>query len=142
MNIFLGKMQKQILLRNLEKPLEKNLKSDIEWICHSFGFFEKIDREKTAASIFGGLLKAAKEGRMLSSTAIGGMSGITRGAALIHLKRMMSSGLVTSENSKYMLRCSSLQRTVKEVHRDIDRLFEDIEQIALEIDDQLGIKRR
>ena len=132
----------QILLRSLEKPQEKSLDGDIEWICKSFGFYEKIDRDKTAASIFKELLKLMGKGEGLTSTQLGECVEVTRGAALNHLKRMVASGFVVREGKKYMLRCSSLYRTVSEIHRDIDRIFEDIEQIAMEIDDRLGIRRR
>ena len=134
-------MTVQILLRGLEKPLEKDLQTDIEWICRSFGFYENIDKEKTAASIFKELLNAMKKDVMLTSTELGESSDITRGAALNHLNRMLNSGLVRRKGNKYALRCSSLYRTINEIHRDVDRIFEDIEDIATEIDERMGIRR-
>ena len=55
---------------------------------------------------------------------------------------MMTSGFVIKDGNKYLLRSSSLYETINEIHRDIDRLFENIEQIAIEIDERMGIKRR
>ena len=58
----------QLLIRDLEKPVDKTLENDIEWICESFGFYEKIDKEKTAAQIFKKLMKSiADEGKLTSS---------------------------------------------------------------------------
>ena len=129
-------------MRDLEKPREKTLDNDIKWICESFGFFEKIDRGKTASKIFKKLISSMAECRGLTSTALGEESNVTRGAALNHLKRMRASGFIVQNGKKYVLRCSSLYRTINEIHRDIDRIFEDIEQIAIEIDERIGIQER
>jgi predicted transcriptional regulator len=135
-------MAKKILIRDLEKPSEKDIEQDIEWICECFGFFERIDREKTASSIFKKLLESRTNGAGLSSTKLAKEASVTRAAALNHLKKMMCSGLVTKEGNEYQIRCSSLFQTVNEMHRDVDRIFEDIEEIARDIDRDVGIKYR
>jgi len=137
-----GKMVKKIFLRDIEKPADKDMEKDIEWICESFGFYEKIDRDKTASLIFKRMLSTMGNGSGLSSTALGDESKVTRAAALNHLKKMMCSGLITKEGKEYMIRCSSLYQTVNEVHRDVDRIFEDIEEIAREVDERMGAKYR
>ena len=55
---------------------------------------------------------------------------------------MIKAGLVVKEGNAYYIRCSSLYATVAEMHRDVDQIFEDIESVAKEIDDRIGIKRR
>jgi predicted transcriptional regulator len=136
-------MATRIIIRRLEKPPEKELKEDIEWICESFGFYETIDKDKTAYAIFKKLLESTADGKNgLSSTEIGTELHLTRGAALNHLKRMIKSGLIIKDDGHYTLRCSSLCNTVNELHRDIDRMFEDIESIAKEIDERMGVKIR
>jgi hypothetical protein len=135
-------MAKKILIRDLEKPSEKNIEEDIEWICECFGFYERIDKEKTASLIFKRLIESRTNGGGLTSTALGRETSVTRAAALNHLKRMMCSGLVVKEGNEYQIRCSSLFQTVSEMHRDVDRIFEDIEEIAKDIDENVGIKYR
>jgi predicted transcriptional regulator len=135
-------MAKKILIRDLEKPPEKNIEQDIEWICECFGFYERIDRDKTASLIFKKLLESRTNGGGLSSTQLGEETSVTRAAALNHLKRMMCTGLVIKEGNEYQIRCSSLFLTINEMHRDVDRIFEDIEQIAKDIDENVGIKYR
>ena len=129
-------------MRDLEKPREKSLEGDLDWICESFGFYEEIDREKTASKIFRELLNSATEAEGLTSTSLGEGSDVTRGAALNHLKRMIASGLVVKDGNKYSLRCSSLYRTINEVRRDVDRLFEDVEAVAADIDLEMGVRER
>lgn len=135
-------MAKKILIKTVEKPPEKNIEEDIEWICQCFGFYEPIDKEKTASLIFKKLIESRMNGGGLTSTELGRESRVTRAAALNHLKRMMGSGLVTKEGNLYHLRCSSLYQTIYEIHRDVDRMFEDIEEIARDIDEHIGIKYR
>ena len=135
-------MAKKIIIRDLEKPPEKNIEEDIEWICECFGFYERIDRDKTASLIFKKLLESRTSGGGLSSTKLGEETSVTRAAALNHLKRMMCSGLIVKEGNEYQIRCSSLFLTINEMHRDVDRIFEDIEQIAKDIDENVGIKYR
>ena len=135
-------MAKKIIIRDLEKPHEKNIEQDIEWICECFGFYERIDRDKTASLIFKKLLETRINGGGLSSTILGEETSVTRAAALNHLKRMMCTGLIIKEGNEYQIRCSSLFLTINEMHRDVDRMFEDIEQIAKDIDENVGIKYR
>jgi predicted transcriptional regulator len=136
-------MATRIIIRRLEKPPEKELKEDIEWICESFGFYETIDREKTAYAIFQKLLESMADGKTgLSSTQLGEEIKITRGAALNHLKKMMATGLVKKDDGTYCMRCSSLYNTVVELRRDMNRMFEDIEEIAKEVDERMGVKVR
>jgi len=135
-------MVRKVVIKTLEKPPEKNIEEDIEWICNCFGFYEPIDREKTASLIFKKLVESRINGGGLTSTALGRETSVTRAAALNHLKKMMCAGLVTKEGSQYYLRCSSLYQTIFEMHRDVDRIFEDIEEIAKDIDGHIGIKYR
>jgi predicted transcriptional regulator len=135
-------MATKVLIRDLEKPPEKNIEEDIEWVCECFGFYERIDREKTASLIFKKLLESRTNGGGLSSTKLGEETSVTRAAALNHLKRMMCSGLVVKDGNEYKIRCASLFQTINEIHRDVDRIFEDIEEIAKDIDEHIGVKYR
>lgn len=135
-------MLKKIILRDLEKPVEKDLEEDIDWICESLGFYEKIDREKTASAIFRKLVESMADGVKLTSSRLGEESRVSRAAALSHLKKMMCSGLVVRDGNTYCMRCSSMYQTINEIHRDVDRVFTDLEDIAREVDERRGIKIR
>lgn len=136
-------MTTRIIIRRLEKPAEKNLNEDIEWICQSFGLYEPIDKDKKAKEIFQKLLETmAEEKTGLSSTEISRQTHLTRGAALNHLKKMIAAGLVVKDERTYCMRCSSLYNTIVELKRDMNRMFEDIEEIAKEIDERMGVKVR
>jgi predicted transcriptional regulator len=67
---------------------------------------------------------------------------MSRGAVIHQLNRLAEAGLIRKDGRKYYLREGSVYRTIKEVERDVQRMFEDLEQMALEIDEELGFKRR
>jgi len=119
-----------------------NVKQDIEWICKSFGFLESRDKEKTAARIFSELLQATKTGRGLTSDELAAKLKLSRGTMVHHLNKLMRSGLVIHHQGRYKLRAFSLQRTVEEVKRDVVRVFENINQVAKSIDENLGLLHR
>jgi predicted transcriptional regulator len=119
-----------------------DVKQDIEWICRSFGFLESRDKEKTAARIFGELLKATKKGTGLSSDELAEKLKLSRGTMVHHLNKLMRSGLVIHHQGRYKLRAFSLQRTIEEVKRDIIRVFENINQVAKSIDENMGLLHR
>jgi predicted transcriptional regulator len=119
-----------------------DVEQDVEWICKSFGFLETRDKEKTAARIFRELLEAAKEGEGLSSDELAVKLKLSRGTMVHHLNKLMKSGLVIHHEGRYKLRAFSLQRTVEEVKRDIIRVFENINQVAKSIDENLGLLHR
>ncbi len=132
----------EYLILDVRLPLTPDFDSDVEWICKSFGFLESRDKEKTAAKIFKALLEAAKEGKGLSSDELSEKVGLTRGTMVHHLNKLTQSGLVIRREGQYELRGRSLQRTIREIKRDLDRIFENMEQVAESIDKKLEIAYR
>ena len=104
------------------------------------GFLESRDKEKTAAKVFKALLESMKQKKGLPSDELAEKTGLTRGTMVHHLNKMIQSGLAVHREGRYELRGMSLQRTVQEIKRDIERVFEDIEHIAKSIDENLNLK--
>ncbi|MEM2875928.1 MAG: helix-turn-helix domain-containing protein [Candidatus Bathyarchaeia archaeon] len=123
-------------------PPTADLDKDVEWFCKCFGFLESRDKEKTAARIFKTLLEAMKQGKGLSSDELAEKIGLTRGTMVYHLNKLIQSGLAVHREGRYELRGMSLRRTVQEVRRDINRVLENIEQVAQSIDEALGLTYR
>ena len=126
----------KLVLRELDLPREKKLDSDIEWLCCSLGFFETIDKEKTAAKIFKFLLK--NSGEEAKSTEIAKVVGVSRGAVVNHLNRMIESGLIENRGNRYRIRGSTAYSMVMEIKEDVDRVFKKLEKVAWEIDTSLN----
>ncbi|MFH1721866.1 MAG: ArsR family transcriptional regulator [Candidatus Altiarchaeota archaeon] len=131
----------QLLIRNLEEPFNREVLNEINWICESFGFFEKIDKQKTVSSIFTQILEKSRLGKGITSTELTEELQLSRVAVLNHLKKLINAGLITQNGNEYQLRSQNLYRTVREMKRDVKRSFEDVERIAKEIDISMGLKR-
>jgi len=132
----------QYVLLDVRMPPTEDFDKDIEWICRCFGFLESRDKEKTAARIFKALLEAMKEKKGLTSDELARLLGLTRGTMVHHLNKFIQSGLVIHREGTYELRSMSLRRTVQEIKRDVDSVFENIEYIAKSIDEKLGLAYR
>ena len=115
---------------------------DLEWICKSLGFLEPRDKKKTAFRIFRALLEAARENKGLSSDELAAKLSLTRGTMVHHLNKMIRSGLVIYHEGCYKLRSRSLKSTLRETHRDIDRIFENLYKVAESIDQAYGLFSR
>lgn len=128
----------KIVVRKVERPFSGRPVDELDWICQSLGFFEPIDRDKTASTIFKEIVKATEKGEALTSTAISDRLNVSRGAVINHLNNLMRSGLITRQGRYYTSRSKSVYRTIEEIEEDIERIFSKMKKTAREIDDELG----
>lgn len=133
---------RRYVVKNLKHPIKEDVNRDIEWICNCLGFADSRDKEKTASKVFKLLVDAAKEGKGLTSEEIAESVKPTRGAVVHHLNKFIKAGLVIKINSKYELRMGSLKKTVEEVNLDIQRVLNNISEIAESVDNKIGLKSR
>lgn len=132
----------EYVLLTIRKPSTAEYKADLEWFCRTFGFLESRDKQKTAHHIFKALLESAVQNNGLTSDELAERLNLTRGTMIHHLNKMMKSGLVIFHEGKFKLRERSLKNTVEEIHRDINRLFENIIDVSKNIDGSLGLVSR
>jgi predicted transcriptional regulator len=130
----------KIVVRRVEKPFSHGVDKELDWLCNCLGFFEPIDREKTAASVFKEIIKGAERSKPLTSTALAKRVEMSRGSVINHLNNMLRSGLVVREGRFYMPRSRSMFRTIEEIEEDIERIFQRMKKTAKEIDEEFGIK--
>jgi predicted transcriptional regulator len=128
----------RIRIIRAKKPTEKTVDAELEWLCSSLGFCEDIDRDRTASAIFRKLLESTYEGRPLRSDDLAEGVGKSRGAVVNHLNKLINSGLVVRYGTRYELREQSLRNTLLEMRRDMERMFQDMDEIAEEIDRRMG----
>ena len=50
----------------------------------------------------------------------------------------MNSGLVVREKGGYLLRSNNLSKVIRDIQRDVSAMFNELEDVAKEIDDKLG----
>ncbi|MBI2663737.1 helix-turn-helix transcriptional regulator [Candidatus Woesearchaeota archaeon] len=136
------KVLQQYTIRKLKEPTEKQLDSDVEWVCNSLGFITPRDQDKTAYRILKAVIKASKNGSSLTSEELARVVKPTVGSVIYHLKRLMKAGLIVKIDSGYELRMHSLLATINEVEREVLNALEFIKKIAGDVDDQVGLNHR
>jgi len=131
----------QVVIRRVEQPFSPHADEEFNWLLQCLGFFEPIDKGKTAASVFKELVKATEQQHggknALSSSEIAERVNMSRGAVTNHLNNLFRSGLILKEGSKYRARSKSIFRTVKELQDEIDLVFKKMEETAKELDKEM-----
>lgn len=135
-------MIQEIILRNIEKPRSKSLQEDLLWFCDSFGFSSGRDIENTATKIIFSLLDKLSHEEEISSEALAGDLDIKVSRVNHHLRNLNDSGLLYRKKRLIYLRGGSLKAAVMEMRKDSERIFDELENAAEEIDSIVGIKNR
>ena len=135
-------MVQQIILRNLEKPQIKSLEEDLLWFCDSFGFSSGRDTENTANKIILSLLEKLSNDELSSSEFLAEDLDMKISRINHHLRNLNDSGLLYRKKRLIYLRGGSLKAAVKEMRKDSERMFDELENIAEEIDSVMGLKNR
>lgn len=129
----------KITVVSVRKPVKKDLNQELQWLGNSLGLFNLRDKDKSCFRIFIELLKAAKRNQPLSSDEIALRLNLSRGTVVHHLHRLIETGIVVTEENRYMLRVDNLKTLVDELEKDIRRMTEDLKEIAGNIDQKLGL---
>lgn len=122
--------------------MREELLEDLEWVCRSLGFPCERDKDKTIIKIFESLIERARNSDGISSDEMASVVGLTRGAVVYHLNKMIRCGLILRRENLYELRMNSLQMTVDEIESDIHRILNNIRKIAKGVDEKLGLPYR
>lgn len=132
----------KITIIKLRKPAEKEVNRDLQWFSESLGLFGERDKEKSCFRVFLELIKASRRGKAISSDEVALRSNLSRATVIHHIHKLQESGLVMPYKNKYILRVDNLESLVLELKKDLIRTFEDIQDIAKELDEELGLIKR
>ena len=135
-------MVREIILRNIEKPHTKSLDEDILWFCDSFGLCSGRDVDKTAMKIIFRLVDKPSNDKVASSEDLAGDLNISISRVNHHLRDLNDSGFLYRKKRLLYLRGGSSKAAVREMRKDSKRIFDELENIAEEIDYIKGIKNR
>ena len=131
-------LHQRITIISARRPA-KNLNNDLQWFGNSLGLFNLRDKDKSCFRVFIELLKAAKLDRPMTSDEIAEKLILSRGTVIHHINKLIEAGIVIPQNNRYMLRVNNLKLLVDEIQRDAERAFEDLRNVAKEIDRFLGL---
>lgn len=130
---------KKITIIHITKPSVRSLNNELQWLGAALGLFNLRDKDKSCFRIFIELLKSSKKGIPLTSDQLADKLELSRGTVVHHLQKLMEAGIVIPEKSRYLLRVDNLEMLIDEIQRDTYRAFEDLKQVASEIDKWMGL---
>ncbi|HLC52434.1 MAG TPA: ArsR family transcriptional regulator [Candidatus Nanoarchaeia archaeon] len=128
----------KITILKLRRDNYDNVNRELQWLGNSLGLFNLRDRDSSCFRIFISLVRRAKRNEATSSDQIAEQLNLTRGTVVHHLSKLMDSGLVVREGRRYILRERDLQQVIKDLQKDMDFVFSELNQVAKEIDEKLG----
>lgn len=138
----MNSQNQQIVLVSLEKPREQNLEDDIRWLCDSFGMSSGRDTENIATRVFMDMLRMLSEEDRVTSECIAGNLDVRLARVNHHLRNLIDSGMIYRRKRLLYLRGGSLKAAVQEMRKDSERIFDELEIMAEEIDRKMGLKNR
>lgn len=115
----------------------KDVNKALQWLSMSLGLFSLRDKKSSCYRIFIELIKAAKQKRALTSDEIAYKTGLSRGAVVHHLRRLIVLGIIEHRSNKYMLSDASLKDVIRKLREEANSLLEEIENVAGRIDRML-----
>mgnify|MGYP001615950466 CR=1 FL=1 len=132
----------KLTIIKIRKPAEKDVNKDLQWFSQSLGLFGDRDKEKSCFRVFLELVKATRRRKALSSDEIALRANLSRATVIHHLHKLQELGLVIQYKNKYILRLDNLEGLILELKKDLMRTFEDLQDIAKELDEELGLLKR
>ncbi len=132
----------QIVLISLEKPRYENLEDDVRWLCDSFGLSSGRDTENMATRIVMDMLRMLAEEDRVTSESIADNLDVRLARVNHHLRNLIDSGMIYRRKRLLYLRGGSLKAAVQEMRKDSERIFDELEVMAEEIDRKMGLNNR
>jgi len=131
-------MNHKITLIKIRRSHSNNINQELQWLGNALGLFNLRDRDSSCFRVFITLVKRARHDQGISSDEIAERLSLSRGTVVHHLTKLMDSGLVLRERTRYILREENLSQVVKDLQRDVENIFTELREVAKEIDDKLG----
>ncbi len=120
--------------------MNKDINEQLQWLGLSLGLFNLRDKDRSCFRIFIQLLKNTS-GEGLNSDEIAEILSLSRGTVIHHIHKLSDAGLVINNRNKYNLRVENLEALIDELRKDMDRTYEDMKEIAKEIDIKLRLNK-
>jgi predicted transcriptional regulator len=134
-------MMRRIVIRKVSQPREATVQKDVEWLCSSLGFCKKNVND-SASMIIKEILNHVAKHESVPTEAIATALNMHPGTVNHHVRQLVDAGFLYRDKKRICLRGGSLKRAVREMRRDTDRMFEDLERIAETVDRRIGLRNR
>ena len=135
-------LEERIVIYRKRLPIEPSIDEDLKWMCEALGLCGPKDKDKTCMRVFKRVIITTQDGTGVTSSELVEEFGLSRTSIVHHLNHLLQSGIVERKKSRYLLRRNNLQRTLTELQHDVQRMFENMQEIANELDRELELPRR
>ena len=133
---------RQVILRQIERPVRIPKDEDLYWFCDSLGIDNGRDLDHVATRIILSLMENLPDTRGLAVDQIATGLDVSGPRVNHHIRNLVETGLVYRHKQKIFIRGSSLRSMVREIRKDTLRILDDLEAAAAEIDESYGIRNR
>ncbi len=131
-------MPHKITVIRIRRNPDTNINQQLQWIGNSLGLFNLRDRDSSCFRVFITLVRTAKRNHLLTSDEIAERLHLSRGTVVHHLSKLMDAGIVVHERGGYLLREPHLSAMVKDIKRDMEAVFSELQDVAESVDEELG----
>ncbi|MCK4310385.1 MAG: ArsR family transcriptional regulator [Methanomicrobia archaeon] len=131
----------KIVIKDEELPFERNVDKYVEFLCNVLGLSTGRDTDDTTCKVFKKIVIHSSREGVTTTKEICEEINMSRGAVVNQINKMIEAGMLRKEGNYYVLRRRNLIRTMWEIREDILRMFEKIEEIAEELDEEIGLPK-
>ncbi|MDI3544201.1 MAG: hypothetical protein PWQ28_482 [Candidatus Woesearchaeota archaeon] len=131
----------RIMIKRITNEPPKNLDDEISWLSDQLCLSSGRDVNNIATKVLKLVLENSSKSIPLTSFDISNKLGIAPPTVNHHIRNLIDSGILIREKNRIFLRRKTLLSTINEIRKDIDRVLTDVEEIANDIDDKLGLNR-
>ncbi|MFH0967637.1 MAG: ArsR family transcriptional regulator [Methanobacteriota archaeon] len=132
-------MHQRLILQYLPKPGRRDLHEEAYWLCDTLGLSSGRDIEDLSIQIVLRLLEESSMKEGVASEHLADLLDINVGRVNHHLRNLSRSGVIYRNRRLVHLRGRSLLESVQELRRDADRIFDELEKVATDIDQMMGL---
>lgn len=132
-------MNQRLILKNLPRPLTNDLAAETFWLCDTLGLSSGRDLDNLSSQIILKILEKPSCNSGISSEKLGDLLDISAGRVNHHIRNLSRTGILYRERRMVHLRGINLRDTIRELRRDANRIFDELEAVAGEIDSLTGI---
>lgn len=132
-------MHQRLVLQYLPRPSRKNLKEEAYWLCDTLGLSSGRDLEDLSIRIVLSLLEESSRREGIATEELAAILGINPSRVNHHIRNLSRSGVLYRNRKLIHLRGLSMGESVRELRKDADRIFDELEKVASEIDSMMGL---
>jgi predicted transcriptional regulator len=129
----------RISLQNIRHPPGRDFITNTHWLCDTLGLSSGRDTEKLATEIILSILEETGNHQPVTSESLSELLDISVGRVNHHLRNLHRSGVVYRDKKIIRMRGNTLLDSVREVRKDINRILDELEAVASDIDTHLGL---